>query len=203
RVRVADLQDRCAGPHELVSRQLVDGSGTTDEVAADEFVWPIYKIDVRGRTFEDNFVQKRDIRAYEREHGRIPKGALVVLQTGAEEFWGADELVVDDMGNANNVDDLFDFVNPGFSSEAVQWLFDRRHIDGVGSDAYGPDAATDDGFGATFTALDNDGVALVALANLDRVAATGDIVMAPTVSLSEGSGFATDPIACHGRQRRR
>jgi kynurenine formamidase len=78
-------------------------------------------------------------------------------------------------------------------------MFDRRGIDGVGSDAYGPDAATDADFDATYTTLLNDGVALVAIANLDSVAVQGDIIIAPTVALSEGSGFTTDPIACHGR----
>ena len=94
------------------------------------------------------------------------RGSLVVLQTGAEEFFGLDGVgdvrVVD---ADDNVDDLFDFVNPGFSGEAVQWLFDHRNIDGVGSDAYGPDAATDANFDATFTVLANDGIALVAIAS--------------------------------------
>ena len=49
---------------------------------------------------------------------------------------------------------------PGFSGDAVQWLFDRRHISGVGSDTFGPDASSDANFDATFTALSNDGLRL-------------------------------------------
>jgi kynurenine formamidase len=102
---------------------------------------------------------------------------------------------------ALNTDDMFDFVNPGFSGAAVQWLFDRRDIDGVGSDAYGPDAATDDLFDATYTTLLNDGVALVAIANLDSVSVNKDVIIASGVALTDGSGFSTDPIACHGDPR--
>ena len=82
-------------------------------------------------------------------------------------------------------------------------MFDRRQIDGVGSDAYGPDAANDTDFAATLTALENDGIALVALANLDSVSVRSDVIMASAVPLVDGSGFSTDPIACHGRPRNR
>lgn len=40
-------------------------------------------------------------------------------------------------------------------------------------------------------------VALVALANLDAVSVRGDVIIASTVNLTDGSGFSTDPIACH------
>ncbi|MEL6893668.1 MAG: cyclase family protein [Actinomycetota bacterium] len=203
-----------AGTHLDVPVHFIEDGRSIDELAAEEFVWPAYKIDVRGETFEDNFVTVDFIRDYEREHGRIKRGSLVILQTGAEEFFGlggdgdayATEPSVDKDGNpvdiAANTDDLFEFENAGFSGDAVQWLFDRRHIDGVGSDAYGPDAATDVNFSATFTTLANDGVALVAIANLDSVNIRSDVIMAPTVNLTDGSGFSTDPLACHGRPRR-
>jgi hypothetical protein len=161
--------------------------------------------------FTDNLIEVSDVEAYEAAHGEIQSGSLVVLQTGAEEFFGlggvGDSRGVtpgfDKDGNpvvlADNVDNLFAFVNPGFSATAVQWMFDQRNIDGVGSDAYGPDAATDVNFDATYATLINDGVALVALANLDSVSVNHDVVIASVVALSDGSGFSTDPIACHGR----
>ena len=199
-----------AGTHLDVPSHFVEGGRSIEQLAADEFVGPAYKIDVRGMTFTDNFVEVTDIQAYEADHGRIPDGALVILQTGAEQFFGLNGAGdargvtpgVDKDGNpvtlAANTDDLFDFVNPGFSGAAIQWLFDNRDIDGVGSDAYGPDAATDDLFDATYTTLLNDGVALVALANLDSVNVRSDVIIASGVALSDGSGFTTDPIACHG-----
>ena len=160
---------------------------------------------MRGRSFTDDQIGVDDIRAFERRNGRIRPGSLVVLRTGAEEFFGldgpGDERRVDADGNADNVDDLFDFPNVGFSGEAVQWMFDERDIAGVGSDAYGPDAASDENFDATFTTLANDGVALVALANLDSVSVNRDVIMAPAVELTDGSGFSVDPIACHGLRR--
>jgi kynurenine formamidase len=192
-----------AGTHIDAPGHFIEGGRTVDDLAAEEFVWPAYKIDVRGMTLTDNQLSIDDIKAFERRNGRIKAGSLVIIQTGAEEFFGlggpGDAYAVDADDNAANTDDLFDFDNAGFSGEAVQWLFDARGIDGVGSDAYGPDAANDADFAATFTALDNDGIALVALANLDSVSVRGDVIMSPAVSVTDGSGFSTDPIACHGR----
>lgn len=188
-----------------------DGARTLDQFAAEEFVWPVYKIDVRGMSFPNNQIEYTDILAYEAANGDIPSGALVVLRTGAEEFFGlngpGDEFDTEKYKDkatkekyilSANTDDLFDFVNVGFSGPAVQWMFDNRSIDGVGSDAYGPDAATDELFDATYTTLFNDGVALVGIANLDDVNVNGDIIISSTVNLTNGSGFSTDPIACHG-----
>ena len=193
-----------AGTHLDAPAHFIEGARSVDQLAADEFVWPAYKIDVRGVDFPDGLVGQADIEAYEHEHGKITPGSLVILQTGAEEFFGLDgpgdvRHSVD--GNAANTDDLFDFDNAGFSGAAVQWLFDARDIAGVGADAYGPDAAADDTYDATYTTLANDGVALVALANLDSVSVRGDVIMAPAVALTDGSGFSTDPIACHAKQK--
>lgn len=186
-----------AGTHLDAPIHFIDGGRSVDELRADEFVWPLYKIDTRNMSLTDGLVEVRDIRAYERANGRIPKGAMVVLRTGAEEFWGAEVVEADEDDNSANTDDFFSFENAGFSGAAIDWLFLRRNIDGVGSDAYGPDAYSDGNFLATFNTLARGGVAVVALANLDSVNVRGDIMMAPTVALENGSGFSTDPIACH------
>jgi kynurenine formamidase len=189
-----------AGTHLDAPSHFIEGARSVDQLAAEEFLWPVYKIDVRDMTFNDGLIEAADIEAYEDEHGKIPEeGALVVLQTGAEEFWGAEVVAQDEDDNAANADDFFDFEAPGFSGAAVQWLFDERDIAGVGSDAYGPDAYSDANFDATFTTLLNDGVALVGIANLDSVSVRGDIIFASTVALQNGSGFSTDPIACHAK----
>ncbi len=207
-----------AGTHIDVPAHFIDeddpefSGRTLDELEADEFVWPAYKIDVVGETFTGNFVEVADILAYEGATGTtILPGSLVILQTGAEAFFGLDgsgdefgtekykdKVTKEKFVLSANTDDLFDFENAGFSGAAVQWLFDNRGIAGVGSDAYGPDAFGDDLFDATYTTLANDGVALVALANLDTVSVDGDVIMAPAVNLTNGSGFPVDPLACHG-----
>ncbi|MEL6985988.1 MAG: cyclase family protein, partial [Actinomycetota bacterium] len=64
-----------AGTHLDVPAHFIEGGRTIEELAADEFVWPVYKIDVREMEFADDeipFIEISDLRAYERRHGRIP-----------------------------------------------------------------------------------------------------------------------------------
>lgn len=160
-----------------------------DEYAAEEFVWPAYVIDVRDRMATegpDFQLSVRDIRAVERSQGRIPDGAMVIIQTGFDAYFGTPAY-----------EDDF----PGFSGDAVQWMFDERGIDGVGSDTFGPDAWSDETYGATYTALANDGLALPGLANVDSLHANGDLIIAPPVRLENGSAFMVNPIACHRTDR--
>lgn len=175
------------GTHFDAPIHFVENARSVDQLEAEEFVWPAYVIDVRRRMVNngpDFQLSKADIRRYERRNGRIPDGALVIIQTGFDAFYGTP---------------AYNDPVPGFSGQAVQWLFDKREIGGLGSDTFGPDATTDGTFGATFTALDNDGIVIPGMNNLDSLHRNGDIVISPTVRLGNGSGYQTAPIACHRR----
>lgn len=175
------------GTHLDAPGHFIEGGRTIDQLEASEFVWPAYVVDVRDRMAveaDDGFqLEQSDLEAWEADHGRIPEGAMVILRTGFDVLYGTP---------------AFLDAAPGFSGDAVQWMVSNRGIGGVGSDTFGPDATSDPDFSATFTILSNDRVALPGLDNLERLALTGDIVMAPTVALTDGSGYQTDPLACHG-----
>lgn len=163
----------------------IAGGRSVDQLEAEELVWPAYIIDVRQRMTDegpDFQLSVADIRRYERRNGRVPTGALVVIRTGFDEKFGTP---------------AYSDPAPGFSGEAVQWLFDRRHIGGLGSDTFGPDATSDEDFAATFTALLNDGVVIPGMNNVGSLHRNGDLIIAPTVRLAGGSGYQTAPLACH------
>eukprot|EP01041_Mallomonas_annulata_P031637 gene31637-53972_t len=145
------------GTHLDAPGHFIEGGRTVDELQAQEFVWPAYVIDVRSRmtgTEADGFqLTIDDIKAVERSQGKIPKGAMVIIQTGFDEKFGTDEYV---LGST-----------PGFAGDTVQWMVNARRIGGIGSDTLGPDATSDPDFSATFTILDNDRVALPDIDNLD------------------------------------
>lgn len=175
------------GTHIDAPGHFVADGRTIDDLAAEEFVWPAYVIDVRSRmtgTAADGDIQLSvaDIKAIERKQGKIPRGALVILRTGFDVLFGTPE---------------YDNPVPGFSAAAVQWMVDARRIDGIGSDTYGPDATNDLDFSATATILANDRIAMPDIANLDRVNPTGDLIIAPAVPLRDGSAFMVEPLACH------
>jgi kynurenine formamidase len=175
------------GTHLDAPGHFIEGGRTVDQLDASEFVWPAYVIDVRARmatAADDGFqLSIADVKAYERKNGKIPKKALVIIRTGFDKFYGTP---------------AFLDAAPGFSGDTVQWMVTERRIGGVASDTFGPDATSDADFAATYTILDNDRVALPGLNNVDSLSINSDIVMAPTVALKDGSGYQTDPLACHG-----
>jgi kynurenine formamidase len=134
---------------------------------------PLVVLDVRGAIRRhgsgDFFVRISDLRRFETAHARIPPGSYVVLYTGLSRFYH--------LGNARRpgpMNDYFDDV-PGFSGAAVDWLFDERHILGVGADTFGPDATFDASFAATTEATGRGGITLENMGSgLARMRAFGD-----------------------------
>ena len=178
------------GTHLDAPAHFIEGGRSVDQLEAEDVVWPAYVIDVRDRIASDGpdfELTLADIQQYEDLVGEIENGSMVIIQTGNEGLFVSDP---DAYANA---------VVPGFSADAVQWMVDERNVGGIGSDTFGPDATGDETFGATFTILANDRVALPNLTNLDALARKGDILMAPTVRLANGSGFQTNPISCLSR----
>lgn len=169
---------------------IADGR-TVDDLAATDFVWPVYVIDVQARmaAVEDDAFQLSvaDIKLYEKQNGKIAKGSMVVLRTGFDAKFGTP---------------AFNDAAPGFSGDAVQWMVDKRNIDGIGSDTFGPDATSDSDFAATYTILNNKRLALPGLNRLANLQVKGDIIMAPAVALKDGSGYQVDPLGCLGKTTR-
>ena len=120
---------------------------------------PLVVLDLRAQIQRrdgngDFFIGIRDLRRFEDVHGRIPPGSYIVLYTGLSRFYH--------LGNHRRPgpdNDYFDDV-PGFSGVAVEWLFEHRHILGVGSDTFGPDATFDLNFEATTEATGHGGITL-------------------------------------------
>ncbi len=173
------------GTHLSAPAHFIAGAPTVDDLPAEDFAWPAYVIDVRSRTATTPKFQitKDDIRAYEKANGQIPKGALVILFTG--------------FGDKFATPAYFNPA-PGFSADAVNWLFSNRRIKGVGSDTFGPDASDDTDFAASTAVYSNGGITIENMRRLDQLHVRGDILIAPTTQLLDGSGFQTDPLGCRG-----
>ena len=71
-----------------------------------------------------------DVVAFERRHGRIPRGAAVFMDSGWAERWEDGDLAY--RGTATLEEFPFNF--PGFSAEACEFLIERREIVGVVND---------------------------------------------------------------------
>jgi kynurenine formamidase len=165
-----------------------------DQIEAKQFIGPAAVIDVTADVARSaDFVATRDtILAWEKKHGRIPKGAWVILRTG----WGA------------RATDAARFMNvgadgaphyPGFGRESAEFLTKERDILGVGVEQVGTDAAV----GATATPpFPNHSImhgagrfGLTQLANVDKLPESGAIVIATPLKIQRGSGSPVRVIA--------
>jgi kynurenine formamidase len=114
---------------------------------------PLAVVDLRARIAQrggDFTVGVDELRRFERRHGRIPSGGCVLLLTGFSRHYS-------ERRGPGRADDYFDPA-PGFSGEAVRWLFEKRGIRATGADTFGPDASSDENFSATSTTLEHGGI---------------------------------------------
>ena len=164
--------------HMDVPGHFVDGGRTSEEIALEELIRPIVVVDISERAAREpaTEVTEDDLRRFERRHGRIPKGALVAMNSG----WAA------------KAADTAAFINgmqfPGFSGAATQWLLDERRIGGIGVDTLSLDNGPSTTFASHLAVLRADRVGVENLANLDKLPPRGATVVMALIPWKEGSG---------------
>jgi kynurenine formamidase len=156
-----------------------------DTIPVGRFVGPACVIDATAEVVADpDFLLTRDLLlAWEEKHGRIPKGAWVLLRSGWSRRKGTKEFLnADDKGPHS----------PGPRKDALDFLLQERDILGYGGETVGTDAGQAFGFDPAFpahTLLHGAGrFGLASLANLDRLPATGAVVIAAPLKIVQGSG---------------
>jgi kynurenine formamidase len=176
--------------HWITGRELP--ANATDTIPARRFVGPACVIDVTADAARDAdfLLTVARIEAWEREHGRIPAGAWVLLRSG----WSART-------------DPSDFINaaadgphsPGFHADASRLLAHERDVLGVGVETIGTDAGQAGTFDPPFpnhTIMHGAGkFGLASLCNLDQLPPTGAIVIAAPLKIVNGSGSPLRVIA--------
>jgi kynurenine formamidase len=174
----------------VTGKDLADNA--CDTIPARRFVGPACVIDVT-RDVEANadfLLTPERVEAWETEHGRIPRGAWVLLRTG----WSRRT----DAAAFQNV--AADGPHsPGFDARTSAMLAHDRDVLGVGVETIGTDAGQAGTFQPPFpnhTIMHGAGkFGLASLCNLDRLPATGAIVIAAPLKIVGGSGSPLRVIA--------
>jgi kynurenine formamidase len=132
-----------------------------------------------------------DLETFEAEHGEIPAGAWVLLRTGWDERASDTERFLN-VGPDGPV-------TPGPDADASRWLAEAREISGFGVETVGPDAGAAGGFDPPWPAhhflLGAGRCTLSSLANLDRLPATGALVVVAPLKLVDGTGSPARVLA--------
>lgn len=136
-----------------------------------------------------------DIKAWEAEHGAIPKGAWVLFRTGWSKFG-------DDAKAFANADENGPHT-PGITPEAARYFAEQTEILGWGVETVGTDAGGAFGFDPPFPChalfLGNNKYGITQLRNVDKLPATGAIVIAAPLKIVKGSGSPCRVLALVAR----
>src|SRR5262249_42619487 len=169
------------------------GTMTCDMVPAEGFVGPAVVLDVtkeaeRGPDYQ---LSAKDGFAWERKHGSIPAGAIVLLRTGWSKRWP-------DVARYRNQDVNGKMHFPGFSVESAKVLLERR-VNGLGCDTLSIDPGNSPDFPVHRLVLGGGVYLLENLADLSGLPEAGALLIAAPIKLEGGSGGAVRAFALLGK----
>ena len=158
------------------------GGATVDQIPPQKLFGPGVVIDVRreGQQNADYALSAARVEEWEKAHGRIPSGAIVLLRTGWAAYWN-------DAQKYRGLDSKGTMHFPGFSADAVRFLL-RRKISGIGADAMSVDIGASKNYEVHQLALGAGIWQLENLADLTNVPDTGAYIVVAPIKLEGGSG---------------
>jgi kynurenine formamidase len=179
-----------SGTHMDAPGHFTLGGRLSPEITLEELIVPIVVIDIsrRAERDPDAVVTVDDLRRFERRHDRIPKGALVCMDSG----WAAK---VDDPLEFKGGAAFPDYHFPGFSLDAAMWLAERRDVTGIGVDTISLDPGNSTTFPVHVNFLATDRYGLEGLNNLDEIPPKGAVAYVGLIPWEEGSGGPCRVIA--------
>ncbi|MEN3308365.1 MAG: hypothetical protein V7603_4567, partial [Micromonosporaceae bacterium] len=132
----------------------------------------------------DFLLEVEHIRAWQDKHGALPAGGWLLYRTG----WDARSHSQEEILNADEAGPH----TPGMSVACARWLAEEAPVVGVGVETVGTDAGGAFGFDPPFPChaylLGAGKYGLTQLRNLDRLPATGAVLLAAPLPIVGGSG---------------
>lgn len=170
------------GTHLDAPAHFPPGKATVDQIPAEKLFGPAVVLDVRAEAAKDADYRlpASRIEEWERVHGPIPQGAIVLLRTGWASRWP-------DAQRYRNQDKQGKMHFPGFSAEAAKVLIERR-VSGLGCDTLSVDYGASEDFSVHHVALGAGLYHLENLADLSEVPETGAFLVVAPIKLEGGSG---------------
>jgi kynurenine formamidase len=171
------------GTHMDAPAHIVEGAAYANELPVEQFFAPLAVIDISERAASDPDAQLMpdDLLAWESEHGQLPAGAFVAMNSGWEARIGDPASFI----NAGE-DGVLHF--PGFHPDAAAFLVEEREITGIGVDTLSLDFGAATQFVTHVTVLQTGKYGLEGLAALASVPPAGALIVVGGPKVVVGSG---------------
>ena len=163
------------GTHIDFPGHFVKNAPLSEEYGAENFAYPLVVIDITDKVKEDPeyAVTAEDIKAYEEKYGDIPDGAFVALRTDWYKNWPDMDAL---SGTAEDGSEHF----PGWSLDALKYIYETRNAAANGHEALDTDASKEaakaEDLACERYVLEQGKLQVEVLANLDKVQPAGAVV---------------------------
>ena len=175
------------GTHIDAPVHFAQGALSVDRLPLEQLIGEGVVVDVTAPAAKnaDYLVTVADLEAHERRYGRIPQGAIVLLNTGRAGLYPDRERY---MGTAERGEDAIGKLHfPGLSKEGAEFLVERR-IGAVGIDTPSIDYGQSKTFEAHVTLMTNNIPAFENVADMSLLPPTGATIIALPMKIEGGSG---------------
>ena len=175
------------GTHVDPPAHFIRGLRTVDQIELKEMILPLVVIDVHAEAAKnpDYTLTLERVKKWEADHGAIPAGSFVAMRTDWSKRWP-------DAKALENKDDKGVAHYPGWSKEALVYLYEDRKITASGHETTDTDpgtAASKDDYSLETYILSTNHYQIELLTNLDQLPEAGAIIIATFPKPKGGSGF--------------
>jgi kynurenine formamidase len=183
------------GTHLDAPVHFAEGRHTADQIPLEQLLGAGVVVDVSEKCARDADYQvtSEDLAAWEREHGRLPEGSILLLRTGFGRRWpdrrsymGTDERGAEAVARLHF---------PGLHPDAARWLVGNRSVKAVGLDTPSIDYGQSKLFESHRVLFERNVPAFENLANLEQLPAKGFHVVALPMKIKGGSGGPLRAVA--------
>ena len=181
------------GTHLDAPIHFAEGRRTVDQLPVQQLMAPAAVIDVSAKAAADPDYRLTpdDVLAWERTHGRIAPGTIVLLRTGWSARWPDRKAYLGD----DTPNDASKLHFPSFGAEAARLLVEERRVGALGADVASIDYGQSTDFLVHRIAAAADVPGLENLTALDRLPPTGAVVIALPIKIEGGSGGPVRVVA--------
>jgi kynurenine formamidase len=159
-----------------------------DAIPIEQLIGVGVRVDVSGKCAKgrDYRIGVEDLTAWESQHGRIPAGAIVLLQTGWASRWGDRPAYLGTSRTGPEAVPELHF--PGLHPDAARWLVRERTVKAVGLDTPSIDYGQSSLFESHVILFEANVPALENVAAMDALPVKNFVVAALPMKIKGGSG---------------
>jgi kynurenine formamidase len=154
-----------------------------DAIPLKQMILPLVVLDATPYLLKDpnHAFSLADLRAWEKRHGRIPRGSFVALRTDMYKDWDT------------NPERFKRAPFPAWSFEAIKFLYEQRGIVATGHESL--DTDTTDKMESETYILQQGHYQIEVMANLDKVPSKGALIVVTWPKVRNGLGFPARAFA--------